>query len=44
MAPPPACLRGLYGLPCYLGYFWPLWDPEKQTFSDKVMNTIAVQA
>lgn len=27
------------GLPCYLGYFWPLWDEKRQTFADKIMKT-----
>jgi uncharacterized RDD family membrane protein YckC len=25
-----------------LGYFWMLWDPEKQTWQDKVANTYVV--
>lgn len=29
-------------LPCYLGYFWMLWDPEKQTWHDKVAGTYVV--
>jgi uncharacterized RDD family membrane protein YckC len=28
---------------CYLGYLWPLWDSEKQKWSDKIMDTIAVK-
>jgi len=27
-------------LPLYLGYLWPLWDPKRQTFSDKLMHTV----
>ncbi|GAA2719663.1 RDD family protein [Actinocorallia aurantiaca] len=34
----------LDGLPCYLGYLWPLFDAKKQTFADKVMNTVAVRS
>ncbi|UFS95226.1 RDD family protein [Nocardia huaxiensis] len=30
-------------LPCYIGYLWPIWDPKKQTFADKIMNTIVVK-
>jgi uncharacterized RDD family membrane protein YckC len=30
------------GLACYLGYLWMLWDPEKQTWQDKVANTFVV--
>ena len=29
----------LDGLACYIGYLWPLWDPKKQTFADKIMKT-----
>jgi uncharacterized RDD family membrane protein YckC len=29
-------------LPCYLGYLWPLWDARRQTFSDKIMNTVVL--
>jgi len=28
----------------YLGYLWPLWDEKRQTFSDKIMTTIVVDA
>lgn len=27
---------------CLLGYFWMLWDPEKQTWQDKVAGTYVV--
>jgi uncharacterized RDD family membrane protein YckC len=30
------------GIPCYLGYFWMLWDPEKQTWQDKAVRTYVV--
>ena len=26
-------------IPLYLGWFWMLWDPQKQTWHDKVANT-----
>lgn len=29
------------GLLC-VGYLWPLWDAERQTFADKLMHTVAV--
>ncbi|MEU3285875.1 RDD family protein [Streptomyces longwoodensis] len=32
------------GLPCYLGYLWPLWDDKKQTFADKMCSTLVVRA
>lgn len=30
------------GIPCLLGYFWMLWDPEKQTWHDKIATTVVV--
>ena len=33
----------LDGLPCYLGYLWPLWDDKRQTFADKVCGTVVVR-
>lgn len=30
------------GLACLIGYFWMLWDPEKQTWHDKVAGTYVV--
>jgi uncharacterized RDD family membrane protein YckC len=27
---------------CYLGYLWMLWDREKQTWHDKLANTVVV--
>jgi uncharacterized RDD family membrane protein YckC len=34
--------RFVSGIPCLLGYFWMLWDPEKQTWHDKLSNTVVV--
>ena len=34
--------RWLSQLPCYLGYFWMLWDREKQTWHDKLVNDVVV--
>jgi uncharacterized RDD family membrane protein YckC len=31
------------GIPCYVGYLWPLWDAKKQTFADKLMGTVVVK-
>jgi uncharacterized RDD family membrane protein YckC len=28
----------------YIGYLWPLWDDKRQTFADKIMRTIVVNA
>jgi uncharacterized RDD family membrane protein YckC len=30
-------------LPCYLGFFWPLWDSENRTFHDMIVNTRAIK-
>jgi uncharacterized RDD family membrane protein YckC len=30
-------------LPFYLGYLWPLWDAKKQTFADKILQTVVVK-
>ncbi len=27
----------------YIGYLWPLWDPLKQTFADKLMKTVVIK-
>jgi uncharacterized RDD family membrane protein YckC len=32
----------LDALPCYIGYLWPLWDNRRQTFADKIMNTVVI--
>jgi uncharacterized RDD family membrane protein YckC len=41
-----AAVRDLVALvsaiPCGLGYLWMLWDPEKQTWHDKVARTYVV--
>lgn len=29
--------------PLYLGYLWPLWDDRRQTFADKVCDTVVVR-
>lgn len=33
----------LDSLICYVGWFFPLWDAQKQTLADKVMGTVAIQ-
>ena len=30
------------GIPCYIGYLWPLWDDKRQTFADKIMSTVVI--
>lgn len=32
------------GLIFYLGYLWALWDPQKQTWHDKIAKTLVVRA
>lgn len=34
--------RILSTIPCLLGYFWMLWDKEKQTWHDKLATTVVV--
>ena len=34
--------RILSTIPCLLGYFWALWDKERQTWHDKVAGTVVV--
>jgi uncharacterized RDD family membrane protein YckC len=34
--------RILSTIPCLLGYFWMLWDREKQTWHDKLATTVVV--
>ena len=34
----------LSALPCLLGYFWMLWDGEKQTWHDKLVGSVVVPA
>jgi len=34
----------LDAIPCLLGYLWPLWDEKRQTFTDKLLNTVVVTA
>jgi uncharacterized RDD family membrane protein YckC len=29
-------------LPCLIGYLFPLWDARRQTFGDKIMNTVVL--
>ena len=34
--------RYISGIPCGLGFFWALWDKEKQTWHDKIAETVVV--
>jgi uncharacterized RDD family membrane protein YckC len=31
-------------IPIFLGYFWMLWDPQKETWHDKISGTRVVKA
>jgi uncharacterized RDD family membrane protein YckC len=35
--------RILSALPLFLGYFWMLWDPRKQTWQDKLVRSVVVR-
>jgi uncharacterized RDD family membrane protein YckC len=39
-----ALLHVVDALPCYIGFLWPLWDQKRQTFADKILNTVVVTA
>lgn len=39
-----AILHIVDALPIYIGFFAPLWDAKRQTFSDKIVNTLVVVA
>ena len=32
----------LSAIPCYLGYFWMIWDKEKQCWHDKLVTCVVV--
>jgi uncharacterized RDD family membrane protein YckC len=34
--------RWLSAIPCFLGYFWMLWDGEKQCWHDKLCTDVVV--
>jgi len=36
-------LSGIFNNACFLDSLWPLWDEQKQTWHDKVMNTYVVR-
>ena len=37
-------LHVIDAIPFYVGYLWPLWDDRRQTFADKVCDTVVVPA
>jgi uncharacterized RDD family membrane protein YckC len=30
-------------LACYVGWLWPIWDAQRQTFADKIVGTVVVR-
>ncbi len=36
-------LHALINQACYIDYLWPLWDPMRQTLTDKILSTYVVQ-
>lgn len=34
----------LDSLACYIGWLFPLWDPKRQTFADKIISTVVIPA
>lgn len=36
-------LHSLINQACYLDYLWPLWDPQQQTLTDKILSTSVIQ-
>jgi uncharacterized RDD family membrane protein YckC len=37
-------MSNVSALPCFLGFFWMLWDPRKRTWHDMVANSLVVRA
>jgi uncharacterized RDD family membrane protein YckC len=37
-----ALMSNLSALPCFLGFFWMLWEPRKRTWHDMVANSTVV--
>ena len=38
-----AAAAGLSAIPLGLGYWWAFWDPERQTWHDKIMRTYVMR-
>jgi uncharacterized RDD family membrane protein YckC len=34
----------LDSIACFIGWLFPLWDPKRQTFADKIIRTVVVPA
>ena len=39
-----ALMSNVSALPCFLGFFWMLWDPRKRTWHDIVADSLVVKA
>jgi uncharacterized RDD family membrane protein YckC len=39
-----ALMSSLSALPCFLGFFWMLWEPRKRTWHDMVADSLVVRA
>lgn len=39
-----ALMSNLSALPCFLGFFWMLWEPRERTWHDIVANSLVVRA
>jgi uncharacterized RDD family membrane protein YckC len=37
-------MRAISAMPCYLGLFWALWDPQRRGWHDMVARTVVVPA
>jgi uncharacterized RDD family membrane protein YckC len=37
-------MSNLSALPCFLGFFWMLWEPRKRTWHDIVADSLVVSA
>jgi uncharacterized RDD family membrane protein YckC len=29
---------------CFVGFFWPIWDGRRQTFADKIIESVVIRA
>jgi uncharacterized RDD family membrane protein YckC len=38
-----ALMSNLSALPCFLGFFWMLWEPRKRTWHDIVADSLVVR-
>jgi len=38
-----ALMSNISALPCFLGFFWMLWEPRKRTWHDMVANSLVVR-